>query len=124
MRALLISAALLAAVLIYVFSSTVYLSGFFSELLESSFALPDSPGSAEDAVKELYGKWAAAKPAVIMLTDRSEADGIDAAFQRLIGAAEAEDEKEYTAAVAGLRYEIEQMLQFIAPSAGNVLSVI
>ena len=56
-----------------------------------------------------------------MLVDRGEADGIDTALQRLLGAVESGDGKEYTAAVAGLRYEIGQIMSFIRPCAENVL---
>ena len=121
MRALYLSAALLAAGVVYVFSSTAYLSGFFSELLTYTDRMPNDPAEAAEALDGLRDKWKRGKPAVIMLVDRGEADGIDTALQRLLGAVESGDGKEYTAAVAGLRYEIEQIMSFIRPSAENVL---
>ena len=121
MRALAVSVILLCVILLYVFSSTAYLSGFFSELLGLCSSLPDTLDGAEDALSVFREKWERGKPAVIMLADRSEADGIDAALERLIGAVDSGDEKEYTAAVSGLRYEIIQMTEFITPGLENVL---
>ena len=48
------------------------------------------------------------------------ADLIDDAFARLSEAYASNDEKEYTAALAGLRYEILQMIRLIKVSAENV----
>lgn len=121
MRALAVSVILLCVILIYVFSSTAYLSGFFSELLELCSDMPPALDGAEEALSVIRAEWERGKPTVLMLADRSEADGIDAALERLVGAVDSRDEKEYTAAVSGLRYEIVQMIGFITPGVDNVL---
>ena len=51
MRALAVSVILLCVILIYVFSSTAYLSGFFSELLELCSDMPPALDGAEEAAQ-------------------------------------------------------------------------
>ena len=121
MRALVISAILLSVMIIYVFSSSAWLSGFFSKLLAAVDSLPASLYDVSgDDIKRVCRLWGSGSSAVIMMTDRSAADLIDDAFARLSEAYASNDEKEYTAALTGLRYEILQMIRLIRVSAENV----
>ena len=120
MRSLAVAAVLLCVIAIYVFSSTVYLSGFFHGFLTEIDSLPESPDGCEDEAGRVFLEWERGRAAVIILTDRTEADRIADAVQRLIASASSGDEKEYTAAVKQLRYETEQMIRYISPSFYNV----
>ncbi|MBR6922538.1 MAG: DUF4363 family protein, partial [Clostridia bacterium] len=101
---------LFAVVVIFVFSSSAWLSGFFSRLLYEAEGLADidSPD-----VSVLAGKtadeWKKGKFAVLLFFDKEETDNIDASLDKLINAAKNKDEKEYTAAKIQLRYEIKRM---------------
>ena len=110
MRALIISAALFAVVVIFVFSSSAWLSGFFSRLLYEAEGLADidSPDASVKADKTA-DEWKKGKFAVLLFFDKEETDNIDASIDKLINAAKNKDEKEYTAAKIQLRYEIKRM---------------
>ena len=110
MRALIISSVLLAVVVIFVFSSSAWLSGFFSRLLYMANDLPDinSPHTAKKSAKTA-NEWKNGKFAVLLFFDKEETDNIDASLNRLLYAEENSDEKEYTAAVEELRFEIKRM---------------
>ena len=110
MRALIISAALFAVVVIFVFSSSAWLSGFFSRLLYEAEGLADidSPDSSVKADKTA-DEWKKGKFAALLFFDKEETDNIDASLDKLINAAKNKDEKEYTAAKIQLRYEIKRM---------------
>lgn len=110
MRALIISAALFAVVVIFVFSSSAWLSGFFSRLLYEAEGLPDidSPDLYERSNKTA-DEWKTGKFAVLLFFDKEETDNIDASLDKLTNAAKNKDEKEYTAAKIQLRYEIKRM---------------
>ncbi len=110
MRALIISAVLFAVVVIFVFSSSAWLSGFFSRLLYEAEGLADidSPDVSVLADKTA-DEWKKGKFAVLLFFDKEETDNIDASLDKLINAAKNKDEKEYTAAKIQLRYEIKRM---------------
>ena len=110
MRALIISAVLFAVVVIFVFSSSAWLSGFFSRLLYEAEGLADidSPDASAKADKTA-DEWKKGKFAVLLFFDKEETDNIDASLDKLINAAKNKDEKEYTAAKIQLRYEIKRM---------------
>ncbi len=110
MRALIISAALFAVVVIFVFSSSAWLSGFFSRLLYEAEGLADidSPDVSVLADKTA-DEWKKGKFAVLLFFDKEETDNIDASLDKLINSAKNKDEKEYTAAKIQLRYEIKRM---------------
>ncbi len=110
MRALIISAVLFAVVVIFVFSSSAWLSGFFSRLLYEAEGLADidSPDVSVLADKTA-DEWKKGKFAVLLFFDKEETDNIDSSLDKLTNAAKNKDEKEYTAAKIQLRYEIKRM---------------
>ena len=110
MRALIISAVLLAVVMIFVFSSSAWLSGFFSKLLDTVNDLPDvnSPYTSDKSAHAAE-KWKTGKFAVLLFFDKEETDNIDSSLDRLLNAEKNKDEKEYTAAADELRFEIKRM---------------
>lgn len=110
MRALIISSVLLAVAVIFVFSSSAWLSGFFSRLSDAANALPDidSPDLPVKS-KQAAEMWKNGKFTVLLFFDKEETDNIDSSFDRLAGAGKNKDEKEYTAAKQQLRYEIKRM---------------
>lgn len=121
MRASVISAVLFAAVLIFVFSSTGWLSGFFKSLLDLCEDLPDTPASDGGKTELLSQKWKSGKTAVLLFYDKSRIDALDKAVSELQSACEREDEKEYAAARAAVIYEIRQVTDMIRISPENIL---
>lgn len=115
MRALIISSVLLAVVVIFVFSSSAWLSGFFSKLLTQADGLDYSK---EDA-QSVSDAWKNGKFAVLLFFDKQETDNIDASLDKLINSAE-KDEKEYTAAANELRYEIRRMKDMLDMRFENI----
>lgn len=111
MRALIISAVLLAVVLIFVFSSSAWLSGFFSKLFEMTGS--DGPDSAV----RISNAWKKGKITVLLFFDKEETDDIDKSLDKMISAA---DEKEYTAALNELRYEIKRMKDMLDIRLENI----
>ena len=122
MRALIISAALLAAVVTVVFSSAGWLSGFFSELLDRTDGLPEDL-SAECAgmADALSDKWYGGRLAAVFFFDKAEVDNVDRALNDLASACASGDEKEYTAAKKTLRYEIKRLYDMTLCKPENVL---
>ena len=121
MRASVISAVLFAAVLIFVFSSTGWLSGFFHSLLNLCSDLPDTPTEQSGEITDMIvRKWKSAKPAVLLFYDKSEIDALDKAVYELQSAYERKDEKEYAAAAAAVLYEIQQVCDMIEIRAENI----
>ncbi len=118
MRALVISAVLLLTVMIFVFSSTGWLSGFFERLCDKVAALPDTPGGNVD---ELYDMWYGSKPVVLLICDKQEIDYTERALEKLKKASSDNDEREYAAARSELLYEISRMKTMLAPELRNVL---
>ena len=117
MRALIISSVLLAAVLIFVFSSSAWLSGFFSQLFDTASELTDKdPAAAEN----IASKWRAGKFAVLLFFDKEETDNIDSSLYKLLCAADTGDEKEYTAAANELRFEIKRMYDMLDMRFENI----
>ena len=121
MRALIISVALLIAVVIFVFSSSAWLSGFFSKLLALSDSLPEinAPDISETAVR-LSDTWKNGKAAVLLFFDKEKTDNIDSSLDRLINAVKITDEKEFTAAVNELRFEIRRMKEMLQIKFENI----
>ena len=119
MRALVISAVLLAAVMIFVFSSSAWLSGFFSRLYNTANDLPDTAENAD--VSELYDLWYGKKTFVLLVCDKEEIDYTERALERLKKACSDLDEKEYSAAKSELLYEIIRMKTMLTPNLKNVL---
>ena len=110
MRALIISAVLFAVVVIFVFSSSAWLSGFFSRLLYEAEGLADIDSPDASVKADITAdEWKKGKFAVLLFFDKEETDNIDASLDKLINAAKNKDEKEYTAAKIQLRYEIKRM---------------
>lgn len=107
MRALIISAVLLAVVVIFVFSSSAWLSGFFSKLFEFADGLTDNI-STDDA-ENIVRIWKKGKFTVLLFFDKEETDNIDSSLDKLTAACKNGDQKEYTAASNELRYEIKRM---------------
>ena len=109
MRALIISAVLLAVVVIFVFSSSAWLSGFFSKLLDTANGLDFNSPESSDKTDKAEKKWKTGKFAVLLFFDKEETDNIDSSLDRLLNAEKNNDEKEYTAAAEELRFEIKRM---------------
>ena len=121
MRASVISAVLFAAVLIFVFSSTGWLSGFFHSLLNLCIDLPEElPAADGGEIERIAQKWSAAKPAILLFYDKAEIDALDKAVYELQFACERKDEKEYAAARAAVIYEIRQVCDMIEIRAENI----
>ena len=121
MRALIICAVLFAVVVIFVFSSSGWLSGFFSKLLSLSDNLPEiTADDVSNVVNEVSKAWKEGKAAVLLFFDKEETDNIDGSINKLIGAVTNMDEKEYTAAVNELRFEIRRMMEMLRIKFENV----
>lgn len=121
MRALIICAVLFAVVVIFVFSSSGWLSGFFSKLLSLSDNLPEiTADDVSNVVNEVSRAWKEGKAAVLLFFDKEETDNIDGSINKLIGAVKNMDEKEYTAAVNELRFEIRRMMEMLRIKFENV----
>ncbi len=121
MRALIICAVLFAVVVIFVFSSSGWLSGFFSKLLSLSDNLPEiTADDVSNVVNEVSKAWKEGKAAVLLFFDKEETDNIDGSINKLIGAVKNMDEKEYTAAVNELRFEIRRMMEMLRIKFENV----
>ena len=121
MRALIICAVLFAVVVIFVFSSSGWLSGFFSKLLSLSDNLPEiTADDVSNVVNEVSKAWKEGKAAVLLFFDKEETDNIDGSINKLIGAVKNMDEKEYTAAVNELRFEIRRMMEMLQIKFENV----
>ncbi|MBQ7700335.1 MAG: DUF4363 family protein [Clostridia bacterium] len=118
MRALIISAVLLAAVVIFVFSSSAWLSGFFSKLYGLADELTGTV--SKDAANNVYQAWKNGKFTVLLFFDKEETDNIDASLEKLVNAANDKNEKEYTAATNELRYEIKRMKDMLDIRFENV----
>ncbi len=121
MRASVISAVLLFAVLTIVFSSAGWLSGFFQTLYDISNALHGDINTAEEAdVQRVENKWKSGKTAVLLFFDKAEIDSIDKAVNDLVSAYSGRDGEKYKAARNDLIYEIKQVSDMIKIKAENI----
>ncbi len=119
MRASVISAVIFSAVLIFVFSSTGWLSGFFKTLLDMCESLPEKPPSEETVI--IAEKWKNGKTAVLLFFDKAEIDALDKAVYELYSANERGGEEAYAKAKTALIYEIKQVCDMIMIKPENIL---
>lgn len=121
MRASVISAVLLIAVLIIVFSSAGWLSGFFQTLFDLSNKLPENITDTDDErISDVTDTWARGKFAVLLFFDKAEIDSIDKAVNDLNRAYTAQNNEKYKAARGDLIYEIKQVSDMIKIKAENI----
>lgn len=121
MRASVISAVLLIAVLIIVFSSAGWLSGFFQTLFDLSNKLPENITDTDDErISDVTDTWARGKFAVLLFFDKAEIDSIDKAVNDLNRAYTEQNNEKYKAAKDDLIYEIKQVSDMIKIKAENI----
>ena len=121
MRASVISAVLLLAVLIIVFSSAGWLSGFFQTLFDLSNELPENITDADEKrITDVADAWSRGKFAVLLFFDKAEIDSIDKAVNDLIRAYSGRDNEKYKAARDDLIYEIKQVSYMIKIKPENI----
>lgn len=121
MRALIISAVLFTVVVIFVFSSSAWLSGFFSKLLVYAEDLPEinSPDSSKK-INETLKCWNNGKGAVLLFFHKEKIDKIDGSLNKLAVSYKEDDEKEYNAAKNELLYEIGCVIEMIEIKHENI----
>ena len=121
MRASVISAVLLLAVLIIVFSSAGWLSGFFQTLFDLSNELPENITDADEKrITDVIAAWSHGKFAVLLFFDKAEIDSIDKAVNDLKNAYSERDNEKYKAAKDDLIYEIKQVSDMIKIKPENI----